>query len=125
MLTHDAFEKWLTAYGAAWQSRDSRAAVRLFSRDAHYHWTPVDPPMVGHDGIAAAWDGATGTQQDITFRHTIWSVTNTRGIAHWNAHFTRIGTGLPVDIDGVLLADFDGAGLCRVFREWWHSTETA
>jgi hypothetical protein len=124
MLTTDAFEKWLVSYGKAWQARDPEAATGIFSKDALYHWTPVDPPKVGHAEIAGAWAYATSTQKDIEFRHTIWFVREMRGAAHWHTRFTSIETGLPVEIDGVLLAEFDSAGVCNVFREWWHSTET-
>ena len=50
----DRFERWLQAYGQAWEARDSAAAVRLFSKNAAYHWTPFDPPYVGRAEIAAA-----------------------------------------------------------------------
>jgi hypothetical protein len=123
MLTTEAFEKWLVSYGEAWEARDPAAATRIFSSDALYHWTPIDPPKVGHTEIAGAWAYATGSQKDIEFRYTIWVVRDTLGAAHWHARYTGIETGLPVEIDGVLLAEFDGSGLCRVFREWWHSTE--
>lgn len=125
MVTNETFENWLTTYGAAWEARDPDAAVRIFSPGARYHWTPFGPPQVGHDEIAAAWGAATSRQQDIRFRFTIWSVADMRGIAHWNARFKRIDTGSPVEIDGVLLAEFDAAGLCHLFREWWHSTDSA
>jgi hypothetical protein len=125
VLTVDAFEKWLRAYGDAWEARDPDAATRLFTTDAQYHWTPIDPPKVGHGEIAGAWAYATGNQQGVEFRHMIWCVDAERGMAHWHAKFTSIATGQAVDIDGVLMAEFDDAGLCRVFREWWHSTERA
>ena len=124
MPTAQAFENWLIAYGAAWEARYPGAAVRIFSPDARYHWTPFASPQVGHDQIAAAWGQATSSQQDIQFRYTVWSVDDVRGIAQWHTRLTRIDTGLPVEIDGVLLAEFDAAGLCRLFREWWHSTDT-
>lgn len=118
------FDAWLRAYGAAWQGRDSKAAVRIFTEDAEYYWTPLDPPQRGHAGIAAAWDGAVSQQKDIAFRYQILAVTGATGIAKWRADFTRLPTGAKVVIEGVLTAEFAQPGKCRVFREWWHSAET-
>lgn len=122
-VSTQAFDDWLRAYGEAWQTRDPSAAVRIFSPDARYHWTPFGPPKVGHEEIAAAWAQATSRQEAIQFRYSIWSTSGARGIAHWQTTFTRISTGLLVKIDGVLLAEFDAPGRCCLFREWWHSTE--
>lgn len=118
------FDAWLRAYGAAWEGRDSKAAVGIFTGDAEYYWTPLDPPQRGHAGIAAAWDGAVSTQRDITFRHEVLAVAGATGIAKWRAEFTRIATGAKVVIEGVLAAEFAERGKCRVFREWWHAQET-
>jgi ketosteroid isomerase-like protein len=123
VVSIEAFQKWLNAYGSAWQARDPTAATRIFTPDAQYHWTPFGPPQHGHDAIAAAWGQATSRQHGVNFRYTIWFVSGSRGVAHWHTSFTRISTGVSVEIDGVLLAEFDTAGLCRLFREWWHSTE--
>lgn len=123
-LSAEDFDAWLSAYGAAWEARDPAAAVRLFTEDALYHWTPFGPPKEGHEGIAAAWGEATSRQRDVEFRYEIWCVSGRTGIAKWHARFTRIATGRPVEIDGVLQAELDGSGACRVFREWWHSSES-
>ena len=125
VLTVEAFQEWLNAYGAAWHARDPSAAIRIFSHDAHYHWTPFGPPKVGHLEIADAWGQATRRQEGINFRYTTWFVSGSRGVAQWHTTFTRTATGLPVEIDGVLLAEFDADGLCCLFREWWHSTEAS
>ena len=123
-ITRADFDGWLTSYGAAWEGRDSKAAVRIFTPDAEYHWTPLDPPQRGHAGIAAAWDGAVSTQRDISFRYEILAVAGATGIAKWRADFTRLATGAKVVIEGVLTAEFAAPGKCRVFREWWHAAES-
>jgi ketosteroid isomerase-like protein len=118
------FEAWLRAYGAAWEGRDPKAAVRIFTEDAEYYWTPLDPPQRGHAGIAAAWEGAVSQQKDIRFRYEILAVAGATGIARWRADFTRLPTGAKVVIEGVLTAEFASPGQCRVFREWWHAAES-
>jgi len=118
------FGAWLAAYQAAWQGRDSKAATRIFSEDAEYYWTPLDPPQRGHAGIAAAWDGAVSQQREIAFRYEILAMTGATGIAKWRADFTRLPAQSRVVIEGILTAEFADATHCRVFREWWHSAET-
>ncbi|MGE0031251.1 MAG: nuclear transport factor 2 family protein [Steroidobacteraceae bacterium] len=123
-MTNDDFERWLRAYGQAWEDRDPAAAARLFTDDAEYYWTPLDPPQRGHAGIAAAWDGAVSQQREIAFRYEILAMTGATGIAKWRADFTRLPAQSRVVIEGILTAEFADATHCRVFREWWHSAET-
>jgi ketosteroid isomerase-like protein len=121
ILTHDAFERWLKAYQAAWERRDAHAAASLFSpQGAEYYWTPFDPPQRGRDEIAQAWQGAVTQQQDIHMNFEVLAVEGNRGIARWHTNFKSIASGEPVQLDGVLTAEFDGPQHCRVFREWWH-----
>lgn len=123
-ITPVDFEAWLRAYGRAWEGRDSAAAARLFTDDAEYYWTPLDPPARGPSGVAAAWEGAVSQQQDIRFSYEVLAVNGAKGIASWRADFLRLPARATVHIEGVLTADFAAPGCCRVFREWWHALET-
>lgn len=120
----DEFDRWLRAYRAAWQERDSKAAARLFTDDAEYYWTPLDPPQRGPAGIADAWEAAVAQQRDVQFAFEILAVSGSTGIAKWRADFVRLPARSSVRIEGVLAAEFTNGALCRVFREWWHSQET-
>lgn len=117
------FDRWLKAYQQAWEGRDPAAAANLFSGDAEYYWTPLDPPARGPAGVAAAWEGAVSQQRDITFTYEILAVTERMGIARWRADFLRLPTQKSVCIEGVLTAEFAAPQKCRIFREWWHSRE--
>ena len=119
------FDAWLCAYQRAWEGRDPAAAALLFTDDSEYYWTPLDPPQRGRAGIAAAWEGAVSRQREIHFTFDILAVNGSLGIAAWRADFTRLPDATAVRIEGVLTADFAGPGQCRIFREWWHSDETA
>lgn len=119
-----AFDGWLKAYGAAWEGRDPAAAANLFTEDAEYYWTPLDPPQRGPAGIAAAWEAAVSQQRDVTFRYEILAVTGATVIARWRADFVRLPTGARVRIEGVLTAELAPDRRCRMFREWWHSSES-
>jgi len=120
-LTRDAFDSWLQAYRAAWEERQPQAAASLFTaQGAEYYWTPFDPPQRGREEIAAAWHGAVTQQRDIHMTFEVLAVDGNRGVAHWHTNFTSVGSGEGVQLDGILIAEFDGLKQCRVFREWWH-----
>jgi uncharacterized protein (TIGR02246 family) len=114
------FETWLRGYKSAWERRDAAAAAALFTPDAEYYWTPFDAPQKGRAEIAAAWQGAVDGQKDITFEFKVAAVAGSSGIAHWHTRLTSVPAGEAVELDGIALVDFAGAGQCRVFREWWH-----
>ena len=123
-VTEAGFTEWLRAYQAAWEGRDAGAAAKLFSDDARYHWTPLVPPQQGPAEIAAAWQQAVSQQRDIRFTFSVFGVSGATGMATWRADFTRQPDQFKVRIEGVLSAEFAAPGLCRVFREWWHSAES-
>jgi ketosteroid isomerase-like protein len=117
-------EKWLRAYGDAWERKDAEAFTCLFSPNVLYYWTPFEEPKQGRDGLAEAVLAAVSRQRDIHFTSEILATgSEAWGIAHWHCTFDRIGTGVRVSLDGIFLMEFDEGGLCTVFREWWHSDE--
>lgn len=118
-----AFEQWLAAYGAAWEQRDGEAFAALFAPGCAYFWTPFEEPRRGRGDVAEAFSAATGTQEDIHFGYQSLGVLHDTGIAHWRTSLRRTTSGARVHIDGMLTAAFDDDGLCRTFREWWHSDE--
>jgi len=122
-MTTTEFDSWLTRYGAAWESRDPDAAAALFTADAEYYWTPFGEPKRGTSEIAAAWAQATSRQAQVRFRFQTLVVSGNIGIAKWHTHFVRAATNREIEIDGILVADVDESGRCRIFREWWHSNE--
>ena len=123
--TRESFASWLAAYGAAWEARDARAFVRLFTPDCAYYWTPVQGPYVGREAIGGAFERATATQDGIEFGAQVLGVTAERGLAHWTCTFTRRPAGHSVYLDGMLVARAGPDGMCVEFREWWHAAEPA
>ena len=117
------FTSWLLAYQSAWEGRAAAAAARLFTDDARYFWTPLVSPQRGPTEIAAAWDAAVQNQRDVRFVFEVFAVAGSTGFSTWHADFVRLPTQFKVRIEGVLSAEFASAGQCRVFREWWHSSE--
>jgi hypothetical protein len=124
VATVEQFTQWLRAYQSAWEGRNPAAAAQLFTDDARYYWTPLVPPQQGPGEIAGAWDAAVSEQRDIRFSFDVFAVSGATGMARWRADFTRLPNRYKVRIEGVLAAEFESGGQCRVFREWWHSEES-
>jgi hypothetical protein len=113
-LTVADFESWLRGYGKAWEGRDANAAAALFTADADYYWTPFDPPQRGRDHVGV-----------VAFEFDVLAAAGARGSAHWHTRFISVPDGAPVELDGILIAEFAGEGQCRTFREWWHQRSAA
>ena len=122
-MTQHEFDRWLKTYGAAWEAKDAGAFTALFSEDVRYYWTPFEEPKKGRDGVAAAFSSAVANQRDIHFRYEILAVDEARCVARWWCSLTRPATGHRVQLDGILMVEPAADGLCRAFREWWHSDE--
>jgi hypothetical protein len=134
-------DEFMQAYKVAWERRDEKLLCRLFAQDGVYRNTPF-AQQVGHAAIAEYWQRVK-LQEDIHLTYEVLARLHKGGIAHWHVTYQvaseelfqiwakSTGTNLiarkPGDplprlaLDGVLLADFDEAGLCRSCRLWWHS----
>lgn len=123
-ISNGIFNKWLAAYGMAWEEGDPQKAADLFAGEASYQVTPFDDPMVGKNAIQAYWQAGPGnSHQGTSFTYRIISVRGNEGIAHWKASFRRVNTSKLVELDGILVAEFDDSALCSDFKEWWHRRE--
>ncbi len=115
-----AFDEWLAAYSRAAAKDDPAASVALFADDARYFESPFDEPLIGREAIYRYWaDGA----RDLTDRqatHEVLALLGSVGIARWRGRFVIRATGEAMTLDCIFLVEFDEAGLCRLFREWWH-----
>jgi hypothetical protein len=123
-MNQETFARWLAEYGAAWEGRDPEAAARLFTTDGLYYWTPFEEPKRGLPAIAEAWREATSGQKDIHFRSEILAVSEERAWCRWWCNYTRLASGVQVQLDGIFQCSFTAEGLCSEFREWWHAQET-
>lgn len=116
-------DRWLAAYGRAWEQKDAHAFSALFTPDVHYHWTPFEQPGVGREALAEAFEAAVARQSEIRFTASALTGGESSLVACWRCSFRRVGAEYTVRLDGIFLMDFADDGLCRVFREWWHSDE--
>jgi hypothetical protein len=134
-------DTFMRGYQAAWQQRDEHLLCSLFSPDGVYHNTPF-ASQHGHVAIAQYWQRVK-LQEDIRLDFEVIARTGRSGVAHWHVTYQvaseelfRIwaassgtnllarnsGDPLPrLALDGMLMADFNDAGLCQTCRLWWHS----
>lgn len=120
-LTAAAFERWMAAYGQASAADDPLASAQLFSEDARYFESPFDAPLIGRQAIHDYWAAGAQSLTDKSSTCEILAVRGDLGIARWRSRFVVKTTGATVALDCIFLAEFDNAGLCCCFREWWHS----
>lgn len=129
MLTKEKVNDWLREYGRAWEAGDFESVTTLFSEDAVYHEDPFDEPMVGHDEIRQYWkDGASDSQENVSFQFTLWTIDDDQCFAHWCASFTRVDSQEHVELDGVFRLRFQRSGydvpVCKSLQEWWHRRQS-
>jgi uncharacterized protein (TIGR02246 family) len=124
VIDDESFRAWLDDYGRAWEAQDPEASAALYREDALYFETPFDEPMRGVAAIRDYSAEAAAAQKDVKFGADVLAVSGDTGIARWRASFTRVPSGMRVELDGVFLVTFDDAGRCREFREWWHRRES-
>lgn len=113
--------RWLEAYGAAWEGRNSADVAQLFTEDALYQETPYAEPFRGREAISAYWDSVTADQDEIEFDFDTLAITGATGIAEWSARFRSISNDVPVELNGVFVLEFADANRVRALREWWHA----
>jgi ketosteroid isomerase-like protein len=117
-------EQWLSDYKTAWETRDADLAARLFTPDASYREQPFEAAHLGQDGVRNYWSQATADQRDVRFTSSVLAEDGPMAMAHWHAVFTRVSSGVSVELDGIFLLEFAEDGRCRDLKEWWHAKST-
>ena len=118
----DAFQGWLRRYFDAWASNDPVEVSSLFAVDAEYSYGPFREVTRGRDAIVRAWvEGGVPTELRTDVEPI--AVSGDRGVAHWRVSF-RDEAGGAVELDGILVCDFDAADRCVLHREWYDRLET-
>jgi SnoaL-like domain len=115
-------DRWLAAYGRAWETCDPDAAAELFSDGAIYAWGPFDE-LHGREAIRERWSEATADQRNVRFRREVLDAIGATVVARWWCDFDVAHGERRVTLDGIFLIDLEGDGRCTSFREWWASRE--
>jgi len=122
MKSGRVFESILVKYKRAWERRDPRLAVELFTPDATYREDPFDErPMRGLGEIRDYWARVPRFQRNIRFTHgpvfrlgqsRVWG-------AEWSARYTKVQTGESIRLRGVMFCELRRDKIRR-FWEYWH-----
>jgi ketosteroid isomerase-like protein len=121
LVTPDELDRWLDAYGRAWEQQDVDAFVACFVEDAVYYCGPWDEPLRGHDEIRARTEQAIAEQEDVRFGHERLAITpDGRGIARWWVSIKLRGENTIEENEGIFLVTLDDHSRCTEFREWWN-----
>jgi len=116
----DAFRGWLQRYFAAWESNDADDVEVLFAEDAVYSYGPFRDEAHGRDEIVRRWvDG--GVQPGFEWSVESLAVAGERGVANWRVSFDSDDGR--IELDGILVLDFDERGRCTLHREWYERRE--
>jgi hypothetical protein len=126
-MTHSDIQAWLDRYVAAWETYDPAAIGDLFAEDAAYRYHPADEPIVGRDAIVASWvtpDGDASTLDDpgtYAAHYEPYAVEGRRAVAvGWSRYWTdATRTTERATYDNCFLLEFDAAGCCRAFTEFF------
>jgi ketosteroid isomerase-like protein len=113
----DGLRDWLERYFAAWASNDAEAVRSLFAQEAVYSYGPFrDDDAHGREEIVRRWVGG-GVQPGLRTWFEPLAVDGERGVARWRVSFDEEEGR--VELDGILVLDFDGQGRCTLHREWY------
>lgn len=115
-------DRWLAAYGRAWETCDADAAAALFSEGAIYAWGPFDE-LRGREAIRERWSQATADQRDVSFRWEALGAFGPTVVARWWCDYGIAHSDRRVTLDGIFLIELDRDGRCSSFREWWAAHE--
>jgi ketosteroid isomerase-like protein len=116
-----AVADWLDAYVKAWESYSPEAIGALFTDDAAYSYHPFDEPVRGRDAIVQSWlqdQDAPGTYKASYAPIAVdGNIAVVQGRSLYFKDSTR--SELTKQWDNIFVIEFDGAGRCRSFREWF------
>lgn len=119
----ERFDRWLQAFGSAWQNQSAEEMTALFDGDGGFFETPFGPPCRGRAEILAHWREALGRQDNVVFMYRTMAVREDLGVARWAAQFDLIEAGLRLEFDGVIECRLAADDTARLVRLWWHDRE--
>ncbi len=126
-MTHLEVQAWLDRYVAAWQTYDPAAIGALFSEDAAYRYHPADEPIAGREAIVDSWVAPSGqaSRRDdpgtYAAHYAPYAVEGPRAVAvGWSRYWTdATRVEEQATYDNCFLLEFDDAGRCRSFTEFF------
>ena len=116
-MTRDDVNRWLARYVEAWKSYDPDAIGDLFADDAEYRYHPWDEPLAGRAAIVADWLANRDEPGTYEADYTAFAVEGERAVGVGTSRYS--GSGGARTYHNAYLLEFDAAGRCRSFTEWF------
>jgi hypothetical protein len=116
-----AVVEWLEAYVKAWESYSPEAIGALFSEDAIYFFHPFEEPVRGRKAIVESWLKDQDPPGTYVGTYAPIAVDGNRAVVQGRSRYFKDSTRseLSKQWDNVFVIEFDDAGRCRSFSEWW------
>jgi hypothetical protein len=129
-MDRSAAQAWLDAYVEAWKSYDPGQVEALFAEDVTYRYHPFDPEdevLRGREAVVNGWlepDGnASSRDAEGTYdaRYEVYAVDGDKVVAVGTSTYYPDTTRTTPDrvYHNVFLIEFDEAGRCRDFTEYF------
>ena len=115
----ESVQVWLDKYVEAWRTYDPAQIGDLFSEDAIYFYSPFDDPIRGREAIVADWliePNAVGSWEG---RYVPVAVEGNVGVAQGRTRYLRPDGAVEREFDNIFVLNFDEAGRCACFTEWY------
>ncbi|MDQ1665440.1 MAG: hypothetical protein QOH75_1471 [Actinomycetota bacterium] len=109
-------ERFIAGFIQAWREHDSDLIASLFTPDGRLYYSPLEPPVVGHDAIREFWAQGTAGQSNLDVTFGPPAMAGGRAVAEWWA--TVHNDGQPTTEPGCALITLDQAGRCTELREY-------
>jgi nuclear transport factor 2 (NTF2) superfamily protein len=120
-MDREGLGSWLDRYVEAWRSGAPASIGELFSEEATYRYHPFEDPVIGRDSIVASWLEDPDEPDAWEARYEPFAVDGDRAVARGVTRYVeRAGQQARV-YDNAFLMEFDEAGQCRSFIEWFRT----
>ncbi len=123
IMTNGQFDKWLMGLKEAWVTKNPQSAIDLCADNVVWYEIPFGKPLRTKQEILTEWQSVPTSQKDITVSYEILTVTESFGIAHWNARFTRLPSGVQAHLDGIYKVSLNDENLCTEFHQWYNAEQ--
>lgn len=114
-MDHRDVQAWLDRYVDAWRTYDPDAIGELFSEDADYRYHPWDEAVRGREAIVSTWLENPDEPGSWEASYRPWAVDGSKAVAVGTSTYPQE----PNVFHNVFLIDFDDAGRCRSFTEYF------
>ena len=119
LSSSEAYNDLITRFGKGWEKGDTPALVDLFTEDAAFYPSPLDPPVKGREAIRLYWKDIPHEQAEISFRFGEIFVAGPWFATEFRCTFRRRRTGEAVDVRGALFCETADARISEM-RMYWH-----